>query len=331
MDALVYAEVNNGITDTEQLQDLANQVNITASNVQDIQNGLNAYLDKTTIKRACCMGRSGANKGDGSTGVAVRIPIPTNYDTNQDLNKNMENQFGFIEKTVYVSQELCDPLWQKYQPYCDNFMSVYCANQVQMFKNANNGNFDQGNWKLYAKECSCYAPPNPSYSSAPRTCYMNGCSDGDAGVYVDPSSRGKQCDMTVCTSILNAAGITAGGGANINSTVTQNCGQAIAKKQQETSSESGKSATMNTATNSNSQSSSSGSSNQSGSSATNGSSSSTTGSGATSTSGSDATTTISGSSSSDSSLYMKIGGGVLVCLCLLIVLFMIFSGKKQRK
>ena len=324
MDALVYSEINNNIVDTEQLQNLANEVNITASNLTDIQSKLNGYLNKTTIKRACCMGRAGANKGDGSTGVAVRIPIPTNYDTNQDLNKNMENQFGFIEKTVYVSQELCDPLWQKYQPYCDNFMSVYCANQTKLFTDANNGSFDQGNWKLYSKECSCYAPPNPSYASAPRTCYMNGCADGDSGVYVDPSSRGKQCDMTVCTSILNAAGITAGGSANINSTVTQNCGQAIAKRQQETQSETGKSNVASTATSSGGQTTISGQPVASG----GGSSSGSGGSGGSS---GGIASLFGGTTQEGTTNYTKyayIGGGVLACLCLLMILIMIMGKKK---
>jgi hypothetical protein len=233
MDALVYAEINNNLTNQELVQDLANQANINSSNLNDIQNRLNQYLDDTTIKRACCMGRAGPNKGDGSTGINVKIPIPDGYNLNQDINKNLETQFQYIEKTVYVPQEMCDPQWQKFQPYCDNFMNVYCANQAKAFTDLNNGNFDQGTWKLYAKECSCYAPPNPSYASAPHTCYMNGCAEGDPGVYVDPSSRGKQCDMTVCTSILNAAGIQAGGSANINSQVEQNCGSAIAKRAQE--------------------------------------------------------------------------------------------------
>lgn len=233
MDALVYAEMNNNLTNQELIQDLANQMNINSSNLTDIQNTFNDYLDETTIKRACCMGRAGPNKGDGSTGIHVKIPIPTGYNLNQDVNKNLESKFDFIEKTVYVPQEMCNPQWQKDQPYCDNFMDIYCANQLKIFTDLNNGNFDQGNWKLYSKECSCYAPPNPSYASAPHTCYMNGCSGGDSGVYIDPSSRGKQCDMTVCTSILNAADIQAGGSANINSQVEQNCGSAIAKRAEE--------------------------------------------------------------------------------------------------
>jgi hypothetical protein len=249
MDALVYAEINNNITDQELLQDLANEINITSSNLNDIQSKVNEYLDLTTIKRACCMGRAGPNKGDGSTGVTVKIPIPDGYNTGQDINKNMEDQFQFIEKTVYVPQEMCDAQWVKNQPYCDNFMNVYCSNQAKIFTDLNNGTFDAGHWKLYAKECSCYAPPNPSYASAPHICYMNGCSEGDPGVYVDPSSRGKQCDMTVCTSILNAAGIQAGGSANINSTVQQNCGSAIAKRAQEqASSAANQPVSMNTKT-----------------------------------------------------------------------------------
>jgi hypothetical protein len=92
MDALVYAEINNNLTNQELIQDLANQANINSSNLNDIQNKLNQYLDETTIKRACCMGRAGPNKGDGSTGINVKIPIHDEYNLNQDINKNLENQ-----------------------------------------------------------------------------------------------------------------------------------------------------------------------------------------------------------------------------------------------
>jgi hypothetical protein len=230
MDPLVYSEIQNNIINQELLQDLATNTNITSGNINTIQNKLNDYLDETTIKRACCMGRAGPNKGDGSTGIKVKIPIPQNYNLLQDLDANLEKQFQYIEKTVYIPQTLCDASWVKYDPYCDNFMNIYCTNQLQTFKNLNGGTFDEGKWKVYAKECSCYAPVNPSYASAPRTCYMNGCSLGDTGVYIDPSSRGQQCDMTVCTSILNAEGIKAGGSANINSQVQQNCGSVLPKK-----------------------------------------------------------------------------------------------------
>ena len=230
MDGLVYSEITNNITNQKVLEDLANQLNIDSSDLDEITNKLNEYLSKTTIKRACCLGRSGPKKLDGSTGVNVKIPIQPGYNLNKDINPNLKSQFKYIEKTVYVPHEFCDPLWKKNEPYCDNFMNVYCTNQTKIFTDLNNNSFDQGRWKLYAKECSCYAPRNPSYASAPHTCYMNGCADNDSGVYIDPSSRGKQCDMTVCTSILNASDIKVGGSSSINPTVQQQCGQAIDKR-----------------------------------------------------------------------------------------------------
>lgn len=230
MDGLVYSEINNNITNQKVLEDLANQLNIDSTNSDEITNKLNEYLSKTTIKRACCLGRSGPKKLDGSTGVNVKIAIPPGHNLNKDINPNLKNQFKYIEKTVYVPHEFCDPLWKKHEAYCDNFMNVYCTNQTKIFTNLNNNSFDQGRWKLYAKECSCYAPSNPSYASAPHTCYMNGCADNDSGVYIDPSSRGKQCDMTICTSILNASDIKVGGSSSINPTVQQQCGMAIDKR-----------------------------------------------------------------------------------------------------
>ena len=233
MDALVFSEITNNLTNQKALQELANQLNIDSQNIDEIQAKLNDYLVKTTIKRACCLGRAGPKSTDNSTGISVKIPIPTDYKLDKDINSPLKTQFKYAEKTVYVPSELCDSKWKKYEPYCDNFMNIYCANQQKVFTELNNNNFDPVQWKLYAKECSCYAPPNPSYASAPRTCYMNGCADGDSGVYVDPSSRGKQCDMTICTSILNASEITSGGSTTINPTVQQNCGATIDKRASE--------------------------------------------------------------------------------------------------
>ena len=233
MDPLVYSKITNNITNPKVLENLANQLNIDSKNIDDIENKLNEYLDKTTIKRACCLGRSGPKSNDGSTGINVKIPIPTKYNLSKDINNSLKTQYKYVDKIVYVPHELCKPEWKKYEPYCDNFINVYCTNQTQTFSNLNNQNFDHGQWKLYSKECSCYAQANPSYASAPHTCYMNGCSDGDSAVYIDPSSRGKQCDMTICTSILNASDIKVGGSSTINPTVQQNCGASIDKKETE--------------------------------------------------------------------------------------------------
>ena len=133
MDALVYSGITNNVTNQKVLEDLANQLNIESKNVDDIQNKLNDYLLNTTIKRACCLGRTGPQKIDGSTGVNVKIPIPKGYNLSKDIGNSLKTQYKYIDKTVYVPHEFCDPKWKKYEPYCDNFMNIYCTNQSKIF------------------------------------------------------------------------------------------------------------------------------------------------------------------------------------------------------
>ena len=72
MDALIYAEIENQINDTTELQNLVTSIGITSSNFNDIKSKLNNYLSNTTIKRACCMNRAGAPNIANSTGVKVK-------------------------------------------------------------------------------------------------------------------------------------------------------------------------------------------------------------------------------------------------------------------
>ncbi len=227
MDALVYAETSNILPNSELIN-----LNINFQGNQSPQDVMNQYLNETTIKRACCMNRTGPANNDGSTGVNVKIPIPTNYNFQNELNPALNKQFGYIEKTVYVPQSLCDQNWKKFTPYCDNFMEAYCTNQYKVFSEIL-GTPDQGSiWPNYLKECSCFAPPNNSFGAAPKNCYMMGCQGGDTDVYLSSDSRDNNgnpltCDMTICNSIVNASNITAGGSANFNPVVMQNCGQQI--------------------------------------------------------------------------------------------------------
>ena len=246
MDALVYAKTKNIMTNDD-LRYTGVNFSSGGDSLSLIQQA-NQYLDETTIKRACCMNRDGPNKGDNSKGVNVKIPIPTGFDVNSHaLNPATNNQFGYIEKTVFVPSSLCKPEWKKNTPYCDSFMATYCSNEYKAFTQMLDGQTDNGGiWTQYLKECSCYAPPNPSFGSAAKNCYMFGCKGGDTGVYLSPDSRDSNgnpltCDMTICNSIVSASDITAGGSSTISPTIVQQCGQelntAIQKKKQQDAAE----------------------------------------------------------------------------------------------
>ncbi len=234
MDALAYANTTS-LLDINDIQNLSINFPGGSSPVDQVK----SYLDNTTIKRACCMGRTGPYNINGSTGVNVKIPIPTNYNVSSELNANTKNQFGYIEKTVYIPDSMCDAQWKKYQPYCDNFMNSYCHNQYKAFQEMSGDQTGDGSiWPAYLKECSCYAPPDPKFGSAPKNCYMYGCIGGDSDVYLSADSRDStgsplQCNLTICSSIVNASDISSGGNTSFNPTIKQQCGQQIDQAQQQ--------------------------------------------------------------------------------------------------
>jgi hypothetical protein len=234
IDALAYANTSN-LLDINDIQSLPINFPTGSSAVDQVKK----YLDSTTIKRACCMGRAGAYNIDGTKGVNVKIPIPTGYNVSGDPNATTKNQFGYIEKTIYIPESMCEAQWKKYTPYCDNFMSSYCTNQYKGFQQMLGDHKDDGGiWSAYLKDCSCFAPPDNKFGSAPKNCYMYGCKAGDSDVYLSGDSRDSngnplQCNLTICSSIINASDITAGGSANFNPTVRQQCGQQIDEAQQQ--------------------------------------------------------------------------------------------------
>lgn len=231
MDALVYAEIPNNISDTNELADLANSVQIAASSTSEISNNLSQYLSETTIKRACCLGRAGPPKADNSTGIRVRIPIPTGYNVKGDVQGEIENKFGFIDKMVYVPENMCSSTYSPGSAYCDNFYEIYCSNMREFYETENGGNFDEIEFSKYKPECACYSKPKEGYNSIPPKCYMMNCNQGVAGLYLDPLSRTSgPCNMTICNAIFQASGLSAGGSMDVNNQVQQNCGQYMPKQ-----------------------------------------------------------------------------------------------------
>lgn len=231
MDALVYAEIPNNISDTNELADLANSVQIAASSTSEINNSLTNYLNETTVKRACCLGRAGPPKADNSTGVKVRIPIPTGYNVKGDVQGEMENKFGYIDKMVYVPENMCNSQLTPGSGYCDNFYEIYCSNIRQLYQTENDGNFNEIEFSKYKPECACYSKPKEGYNSIPPKCYMMNCNQGVSGMYLDPLSRTSgPCNMTICNAIFQASGLSAGGSMNVNNQVQQNCGQYMPKQ-----------------------------------------------------------------------------------------------------
>jgi hypothetical protein len=172
------------------------------------------------------MGRQGPKKNDNSTGVKVRIPIPSDINFDLKINGDFKQEFGFIDKIVYVPESKCDPIWEKHTPYCNNFYTVYCRNMLKDYKQQNDGKFDSDEWLQYKNECACYGElPNESFRNIPPKCFQPGCQISSTSIYLDPRSKKEDCNLTICQAIFDAKGVTSGGAANIDSKVEQNCGQ----------------------------------------------------------------------------------------------------------
>jgi hypothetical protein len=235
--ALQYARIQNFISNNQDKVILGQKMNITDDNLQTIETEINKILDKTVIKRACCLGRTGPPKADKSTGVQVKIPIPKDYPfaTLEENRKKFYQDYGYVNRIVYVDPKHCDATWTKNSPYCNNFMEAYCTNQYEIFKKLN-GNDDQkasSNFSTYLEECGCFGKPNPQYAglNVARRCYKQGCDGTKAyldSTSKDSSGKPEPCSMTICNSIVNQMDLTAGKGINIDTNITQNCGPQLA-------------------------------------------------------------------------------------------------------
>jgi hypothetical protein len=230
VNALVYADTKNHLTATQLgLSNLSSRLDF--DDKSSISDQLDEILSNTVIKRACCMNKNKSGITDTSYDVRVRIPIPDSY-TFDEHNSNTElwKKFGYIDKTVSVPASMCDafPHYENDNNKCYDFMALYCNNVKQFYKNSVaklNSGYNDDEFARYKPECACYGD-QPSYisGSIPAHCYAPGCALNES--FLDESSR-EPCSVTICTANFNAADMAVGGDANINSKVTQNCGDQI--------------------------------------------------------------------------------------------------------
>lgn len=240
--ALQYAKIKSFISTSvnkSAVESLGNLMGIRDENTANIETEINKVLDNTTIKRACCLGREGPPKADNSTGVSVKIPIPLNHQFTgfTDETKKFYEDYGYINRTVYVNPALCPADFKPYTESCNNFMQGYCTNQWELFKRLTKDDTDNisagENFPKYLPECSCFGRTDPRYEGAniARKCYMKGCSYDPKKVYLDKTSRKDgqpvECNMTICNAIVQNTEFTAGKNINVDSQINQNCGPQI--------------------------------------------------------------------------------------------------------
>src|SRR5579871_2361690 len=98
LDALVYSNIKNNITDPDHLLEIGRAIE-AGGVLDDINNAINEGLSETTIKRACCLGRQGVDK----IGVPVRIFKSESTQSADPLH----NKYHYTDKYVKVPESMC--------------------------------------------------------------------------------------------------------------------------------------------------------------------------------------------------------------------------------
>ena len=215
------------ITDQLLLTSLANQnllsvVDVKGFNINTedgLKTGLKSIIDTTPLKAGCCM----RNKTD-DTERAVSVRVPLQSSTTNEYYK----EFGFQINPLIIKSKGCPSNLYKGSPDCDAFYDVYCSNINNVFSEQFGPNYDVNVYQAFAPECSCYAPRTIGEEAyppgIPSACFKIGCSVDSTDSYPDPTSRNQPCDATICSSIVNVEGVTAGGSVTVSPTIVQQCG-----------------------------------------------------------------------------------------------------------
>lgn len=226
--------IKNIITDENSLMQLASQNNNVLLNINGfdpntfdgINTGINSVLEEIPLKSGCCM----RNKNDATAKTAqVRVKLEPGAIANL-------KEYGFEWKNLEIPAGSCPSNLYKGSPYCDTFFDVYCENVNTVFTEQFGRQVDDASNKYptYAPDCACYAPlaiGQESYpTGVPAACYKANCAVVGAASYPDPTSRTQPCDTTICSSVINTAGMKVEGTANINPTVIQECGASAVTK-----------------------------------------------------------------------------------------------------
>jgi hypothetical protein len=316
--------INNDVT----LNNLASTYrnNFTNINtVEGIKNGINTLMENAPIKIACC-GRTNPNNNTALP-LNTRVPLSPNIASQNPLLKS----FNFQQENITIPPNSCPTNLTQNSPDCNAFFGVYCENVINTF---NEQKLPQTEFIKYAPECACYVPKTPEQqyypAGAPSICYKDGCTQNSIS-YLDPTSQGPnaKCDMTICQNIVNTAGLTAGGNANITPTLQNNCGQYIPPESSTPQSGSSTSQSGSSTSQSGSSTSQSGSSTTQSSSSIPQSSSSITQSGSSTPQSDSSTTQLDSSTTQSSSSYIYIIIIIIIIILLLCSVSVYFIRKKK--
>jgi hypothetical protein len=238
MDALIYSSSNNSIPNENLHSYGLFSIMSNSPDPAHIDQYLNSILSQTSIKRACCMNKGKADASVSSYPVTIRIPTPENYDYGNNPNADIWKKYGYIEKTISVTPEICklvDPSYNYNSSTCDDFMHLYCKNaKYEFMKGLDGSAYTDADFSKYRPECGCYGN-KPDYISDSKvgggvqpSCYLAECDITNTKTYIPISSR-TPCTANFCSSLINFKDAQIGGKFDMSSKVVQNCGNYMKK------------------------------------------------------------------------------------------------------
>ena len=133
IDSLINTRIRNKVSNPGQY--LPSEFITSSSTTTDVlNNAVDEILDKTTIKRACCLARS----TDTNVSVNVKLPVYPDIDFASLIDGSIQQKFGYINKTVSVPMSLCPSGYNVNNSTsdnsynnCDTFYGAYSANSFQ--------------------------------------------------------------------------------------------------------------------------------------------------------------------------------------------------------
>ena len=243
-DSLINTRIRNKVSNPEQY--LPSEFITSSSTTTDVlNNAVDEILDKTTIKRACCLARS----TDTNVSVNVKLPVYPDIDFASLIDGSIQQKFGYINKTVSVPMSLCPSGYNVNNSTsdnsynnCDTFYGLYCANARKVYgdkKTALGEDWDWNEFAEYAPDCACYNKVYPTIQTIidngqnvniKPSCVYPSCvsttTTGTPTVYEDPVSKDSSLScssVTICNSSVDFSNITAGNSVDISTIINQNC------------------------------------------------------------------------------------------------------------
>ncbi len=168
-------------------------------------------LDKTTIKRACCLNSGKSGMQDAKVyEVDVRIPLPKGVQGEKTGTK-----YGYYDKTIKIPKEICEMDEFKDFDYageggntkCDQFYRAYCENILDDFRKLTGADkdpkkFDMQEFGNFKPECACFVPPLEGLTKEQKMipqCWFDKCGLSP----YRPSNMRTECKLNIQQCIQN--------------------------------------------------------------------------------------------------------------------------------